>query len=369
MRVKLGEVAREDRETIRGSKNGIPVVGLEHLTSGEINLTEWDVDSENTFTKAFRKGQLLFGRRRAYLKKAAIAPFDGICSGDITVIEALPERLLPSLLPFLIQNDAFFDYAVGKSAGSLSPRAKWEHLRNYEFNLPDIDEQRSLAETLWAFDEAKQAYKRLIATTDELVKCQFVEMFVHSNFPRKRIVDVCNTILDGDWIEAKDQSDSGIRLVQTGNVGNGTYLNKATRARYISTSTFERLNCTEIFQGDILISRLPDPIGRACELPELGERMITAVDCAIIRLNQNVINNNYFITYTKTEEYFSKVAEFSRGATRQRISRRDLENIMLPLPDINIQNRFADFVRHADKSKFIVFDALRLAEMYIKIVY
>ena len=180
MRVKLGEVAREDRETIRGSKNGIPVVGLEHLTSGEINLTEWDVDSENTFTKAFRKGQLLFGRRRAYLKKAAIAPFDGICSGDITVIEALPERLLPSLLPFLIQNDAFFDYAVGKSAGSLSPRAKWEHLRNYEFNLPDIDEQRRLAETLWAFDEAKQAYKKLIATTDELVKCQFFDIVTYA---------------------------------------------------------------------------------------------------------------------------------------------------------------------------------------------
>ena len=93
MRVNLGDVAKESRETLSGSKRGLPVVGLEHITSGELSLTAWDVDSENTFTKIFRKGQILFGRRRAYLKKAVVAPFDGICSGDITVIEAVPDRL------------------------------------------------------------------------------------------------------------------------------------------------------------------------------------------------------------------------------------------------------------------------------------
>jgi len=130
MRIKLGDVASEIRETLRGSKRGLPVVGLEHLIPGELTLTEWEVDSENLFTKQFRKGQMLFGRRRAYLKKAAVAPFEGICSGDITVIEAKTDKIIPELLPFIIQNDDFFDFAVGKSAGSLSPRAKWEHLQN-----------------------------------------------------------------------------------------------------------------------------------------------------------------------------------------------------------------------------------------------
>jgi type I restriction enzyme S subunit len=259
--------------------------------------------------------------------------------------------LSADLLPFIIQNDSFFDYSVGKSAGSLSPRAKWEHLQHYEFDLPSMDEQRRLSEVLWAFDEAKQAYKKLLAQTDELVKSQFVEMFRDADLPRKRIIDVCAVICDGDWIESKDQSDSGIRLVQTGNVGNGEYLNKATRARYISEETFIRLNCTEIFQGDILISRLPDPIGRACELPELDERMITAVDCTIVRLSEE-LNNEYFIAYTQTDEYTSKVAEFSRGATRQRISRKDLENITLPVPDLEAQTRFAEFAGATDKSKF-----------------
>jgi type I restriction enzyme S subunit len=175
MRVKLGEVAVESRETYNGSQRGVPIVGLEHLTPEDVNLTSWNVDTENTFSKMFSKGQVLFGRRRAYLKKAAVAPCDGICSGDITVIAAKTDMLAPELLPFLIQNDRFFDFAMEKSAGSLSPRAKWEHLREFEFDLPSIEEQRGLAEVLWAFDDTRQACKRLIKSTDELVKSQFVE--------------------------------------------------------------------------------------------------------------------------------------------------------------------------------------------------
>lgn len=175
--VLLGDVAHERKETCKGNKEGYPIVGLEHLIPEEITLTTWDEGAENTFTKMFRKGDVLFGRRRAYLKKAAIAPFDGICSGDITVIEADTDKILPELLPFIIQNDDFFDFAVGKSAGSLSPRVKWEHLKNYAFELPDMDKQKELAELLWAIDDTKKSYQKLIAATDELVKSQFIEMF------------------------------------------------------------------------------------------------------------------------------------------------------------------------------------------------
>ena len=121
-------------------------------------------------------------KRRPYLKKAAVAPFDGICSGDITVIEAIPDRILPELLPFIIQNDELFDFAVGKSAGSLSPRVKWEHLKNYEFELPDMDKQRELAELLWAMDATKKSYQKLIAATDELVKSQFIGPVAYKDF-------------------------------------------------------------------------------------------------------------------------------------------------------------------------------------------
>jgi type I restriction enzyme S subunit len=193
-------------------------------------------------------------------------------------------------------------------------------------------------------------------------------MFGSPDLPRMKIIDVCSAISDGDWIESKDQSDSGIRLIQTGNVGNGEYLNKSERARYISEEAFDRLRCTEIYQGDVLISRLPDPIGRACELPELGERMITAVDCTIIRLNERRMNNAYFVAYTRTAEYAVKVAECSRGATRQRISRKDLESIELPVPDLEAQTRFATFAEAADKSKFVAWEATKTTEKAVKII-
>ena len=84
---------------------------------------------------------------------------------------------MPELLPFIIQNDALFAFAVEKSAGSLSPRVKWEHLKNFEFELPEMSKQRTLAEALWSIDTTKKAYQKLIKQTDELVKSQFIVMF------------------------------------------------------------------------------------------------------------------------------------------------------------------------------------------------
>ena len=175
--VKLGDVARESRLKWTKSKQDVPIVGLEHLIPDEIRFDAYDINTDNTFSKRFVKGQVLFGRRRAYQRKAAIAEFDGICSGDITVIEAIEGKMVPELLPFIIQTPVFFDYANRGSAGSLSPRVKWEHLADYEFELPPLEEQKILADKLWAAYRLKEAYKKLLDATDEMVKSQFIEMF------------------------------------------------------------------------------------------------------------------------------------------------------------------------------------------------
>ncbi len=184
--VKLGDIAIEAKSSNKGDKTGIRIVGLEHLTPSSVTLSSWSEDTENTFTKEFSKGDILFGRRRAYLKKAAVAPFDGICSGDITVIRAIEDKVDPDLLPFIIQNDYLFDFAVGKSAGSLSPRVKWTHLKEFTIDLPSMPEQIKLAETLWSINETKNAYEDLINRTDELVKSQFIG---HRNVENMRIFD------------------------------------------------------------------------------------------------------------------------------------------------------------------------------------
>ncbi|KAA3648586.1 MAG: restriction endonuclease subunit M/S [Bacteroidetes bacterium] len=158
-----------------------------------------------------------------------------------------------------------------------------------------------------------------------------------STFEWKEIGELVDLIKDGDWIESKDQSESGIRLIQTGNVGIGEYKDKDDKARFIDEDTFKRLNCTEIFPNDVLVSRLPDPVGRACLVPNLNIKMITAVDCSIIRFNQKKILPNLFVYYTKSDKYYDYIAPYLTGSSRSRISRKNLEKVKIPLPPLSIQ--------------------------------
>ena len=351
--VKLGDIAEEIKKNFDGDKSNVRSVGLGHLIPETVTLSDWDENKENLFKKFFRKGDVLFGRRRAYLKKAVVAPFEGICSGDIIVIRALPNKILPELLPFAIQNDNLFNFAVGKSAGSMSPRVNWSDLKEYKFFLPPLDEQKKFAKILWAMEETKQAYQNLLTVTDELIKARFIEMFGEYLDEQKNfspLENLCTSFVDGDWIESKDQSEVGIRLIQTGNVGEGTYIDKAVKARFIDEKTFERLNCTEVKENDILISRLPDPIGRACIVPLVSPKMITAVDCTIARL-KNIIVPNFFISCTLMMFYKVQIEKYTTGSTRKRISRNNLGKIKIPVPPLELQEEFAKFVESCEQSK------------------
>ena len=153
----------------------------------------------------------------------------------------------------------------------------------------------------------------------------------------KRFSEISLSISDGDWIEKKDQSDSGIRLIQTGNVGVGKFIPKDDSQKFITEETFKGLRCSEIFEGDVLISRLPSPLGRSCILPNLDIRCITAVDCSIVRLNKEVIIPEFFIYYTQSQGYFRKIDGESSGTTRARITRKKLEQTEIPLPSLSDQ--------------------------------
>ena len=349
MRVNLGDVAKESRETLSGSKKGLPVVGLEHIAPGELSLTTWDVDGENTFTKVFRKGQILFGRRRAYLKKAAVAPFDGICSGDITVIEALPDRLSPELLPFIIQNDTFFDYAVGKSAGSLSPRAKWEHLRDFELNVPPLAEQRKLADLLWAANTARVAYKHLLAATDELVKSRFVEMFgARLGDGAVELSEICTIITDGTHQPPKF-IDTGIPFLLVSNIVDNEI--NYTTSKFISRDDYDVLiKRTPIEVGDVLLTTVGsygNPAVVKSEQEFCFQRHI-----AYLKPKQKQVNSVYlhavFLSSAVREQIEVKV----KGIAQKTLNLSELKTIRVNLPPLDLQTRFADFVRQADKSKF-----------------
>ena len=165
---------------------------------------------------------------------------------------------------------------------------------------------------------------------------------------KRNLKEVSVLFADGDWIESKDQALDGIRLIQTGNVGFGVYIDKTQNAKYISETTFHRLNCLEIYDGDILISRLPEPAGRACLLPKSTERRITAVDCTVIRTDSSVIDRNYLLQFLCSEQYLKTVNSFLAGGTRQRISRKNLEGIEVPYPSIDEQRYWGSFLCKVD---------------------
>lgn len=196
--------------------------------------------------------------------------------------------------------------------------------------------------------EIEEESKLSLSETAELIRSKILQAAFDGSLtgadtstwdwtPMKHVTKI---MCDGDWIEKKDQSENGIRLVQTGNVGNGCFIDKPNSYKYISEDTFKRLNCTEIFPGDILFSRLPSPVGRACELPQVNYRMITAVDCTIVRLKE-IIDKKFFLYYVQSPTYHYKMAEnnFITGTTRARISRSNLEKMPVPLPPLAEQQR------------------------------
>lgn len=304
--VKLGDVARESRLKWTKSKQDVPIVGLEHLIPDEIRFDAYDINTDNTFSKRFVKGQVLFGRRRAYQRKAAIAEFDGICSGDITVIEAIEGKMVPELLPFIIQTPVFFDYANRGSAGSLSPRVKWEHLVDYEFELPPLEEQKILADKLWAAYRLKEAYKKLLDATDEMVKSQFIEMFKGDN--QVPLGDICN-IEKGATITRNDVLPGEVPVVAGGQEPS-CYHNVANREAGAIT-----VSASGAYAGYINFWNCP----------------IFASDCNTIISKDDEKTDQTFV-YFGLRAMQKQIYGLQKGGAQPHVYGKDLQKFMFPCP-------------------------------------
>jgi len=235
-------------------------------------------------------------------------------------------------------------------------------MENKQICIPCLAEQQKIGNFFKYLDETITLHQRKLESMKLLKKSLLQKMFPKSGetvpevrFPgftdaweQRKLESLCIKFTDGDWIEAKDQSDSGVRLVQTGNVGVTEYLDKPNNKKWISEETFNRLHCEEVLPGDILISRLPEPAGRACIMPALETKMITAVDCTIVRTAPE-INNKFLVQYLSSQSYFKEVNTCLAGGTRQRISRSNLANFDIPVPtDKAEQDAIGEFLDNLD---------------------
>ena len=352
-RVSLGDVAREVKQRAPEGA-ACPSVGLEHLDPDEIELSRWNEDRENTFTKSFSRGQVLFGRRRAYLRKAVVAPFDGVCSGDITVIEAR-ETLSPRLLPFIIQNEALFKHAVSNSAGSLSPRVKWQSLAQFEFNLPARDQQEKLADLLWTAQDTRNHYKQLLSICDDVIKSQFVEMFGEPAENPKGWETSSLTSLgsckNGMNFKSKE---SGIELpcLGVGDFKDRSVINDVSEMGRINLDD-EPAEGYFLKDGDIVFVRSngnKELVGRCLAVYPHGEKAVFSGFCIRLRVESDKVRIPYLIWALKQPSMRQQM--FGRGANVQNLNQKLMAKVDVPIPPLAEQDRFLALVSIVDKSKF-----------------
>ncbi len=348
--VCLGDVAREIKQKVPVDQE-LPTVGLEHLDPGEVELAHWDEGVETTFTKAFSKGQVLFGRRRAYLRKAAVAPFDGICSGDITVI-APKDNLSPRLLPFIIQNDALFEHAVTNSAGSLSPRVKWQSLSQFEFELPSIAKQEDLADILWTAQETRSHYRQLLTACDDVVKSQFVEMFDKPGIPIKHLEDIAD--IQGGITKNKKREAMKLQLpyLRVANILPNEL--DLTEVKTIGL-TEQEYEAVRLISGDLLIvegNGSDTQIGRSAIWNGQIDPCVHQNHLIRVRLRDEALPL-YVQTFLSSSEGRRQImAKAVNTSGLHTLSTRIIRSIEIPVPPFSLQREFADFATSIDKSKF-----------------
>lgn len=344
-KVKFGDVVRLSKARCADPlAEGVErFVGLEHLEPGDLRIRSWgNVADGVTFTSVFKPGQVLFGKRRAYQRKVAVADFSGVCSGDIYVFESIdPKVLLPELLPFICQTDAFFDHAVGTSAGSLSPRTNWTSLADFEFALPSIEEQRRVVTMLLTVDLAIEQHVFACKTAWLLHKSYLEDIHALSSSPSGAIQEVplsqaCSNIVDC-LHRTPLYEQEGVPAIRTTDIENGVL--KIDQAYRVSESEYEiQISRLRPIPDDIVFSR-EAPMGHAAIIP-LSIRACISQRVMHLRAREGV-NSSYLMEALNSPYVRQQVERFATGSTVKHINVADVKRLMIPLPTSEKQDEMA----------------------------
>ncbi|CAN7202246.1 restriction endonuclease subunit S [Caballeronia sp. LjRoot31] len=327
-------------------------VGLEHLDAGSLKIRRWGTPDDVEATKLmFKKGDIIFGRRRAYQRKLGVADFDGICSAHAMVLRAKPEVVLPEFLPFFIQGDLFMDRAVEISVGSLSPTINWKTMAVQEFSLPPIDEQRCLVRLLMSAEAARTAAEDAAARSEKLRKSLLLETFDALQGGDTVRIAYLATDVDCRWIKARDAGEilMGRQLSPKYKTGKNTrkYLRVANVFDgFIDTSDVNEMDFKEsefatfkLQSGDVLLNE-----GQSREL--VGRSAIfrdDVRDCCFqntlirFRPNADVLSEfaHYYFQYCQYTSRFIQVSKQTTSIAHLGVQR--FSEMKFPLVPLDVQ--------------------------------
>ncbi len=350
--VKFGDIAENVATRVEPAEAETDVyVGLEHLDPRSLHLRTWGHPSDVTGQKlAFKKGDVIFGRRRAYQRKLAVAEFDGICSAHAMVLRAKPEMILPELLPFFLQSDTFMERAVEISVGSLSPTINWKTLRVQEFPLPPIEEQKRIAKVLWAADEVAQTIKRTISGTEQVLK-SIVNEFAHDYAQTHKLAYV-NDVIEGGRpvtygiLKPGLHVADGIPVVKVKDFPNGVVnLDNLLLTSPEIESSYKR---SRLKSGDLLIS-IRGTVGRLAEVPSSLEGANITQDTARLSINP-AVNKTYVRALLESVFVQKQIQVRVTGLAVQGINLGELRKLPIPLPPRDMQEQIAERYEAASAS-------------------
>jgi type I restriction enzyme S subunit len=349
-------------------------LGLEHLDSGTLKVTRFGSEIAPIGEKlVMHKGDVLFGKRRAYQKKVAIAPFDGIFSAHGMVLRPKEDIIDKDFFPLFISSDYFLDAAIKISVGSLSPTINWRDLKELEFELPDMDTQRKLAEVLWSINDMMEAYKRLISATDELVKSQFIERFGDFKSNPKGLeittIDQLFSVGSSKRVFQKDWKSSGVpfyrareivKLSEQGLVDNELFITEEMYQEYAARYVVPQ-------PGDIMVTGV-GTLG-ICYLVQPKDRFYYKDGNTLCFHSLGRIDSRFVVECYKMPFIREQIKANAGGSTVGTYTIETACKTRIFNPPIEEQQEFVAFVRQSDKSKFELEQALsELAATYKRII-
>lgn len=322
-------------------------LGLEHLDSGTFKVSRFGSEVAPIGDKLImKKGDVLFGKRRAYQKKVAIAPFDGIFSAHGMVLRPKEDVIDKNFFPLFIASDYFLDAAIKISVGSLSPTINWRDLKELKFNLPELEEQKKLAEVLWQIVDTMESYKKLLAKTDEMVKAKFVEMFGDPFKNEKNIA--CYKGSDFLILSSGKSHNIDENSIYPCYGGNGI-------TGYVKDYFVEK--------PTIVIGRVGAYCGNVTKT--LEKSWITDNAIYIKEFKANIFDIDFLLQLFKFHD-FHKLAEF---CGQPKITQAPILNSTFICPELSQQKKYVNFVQNSEESKAATQSSLNsLSAVYKKII-
>ncbi|MCM2339799.1 restriction endonuclease subunit S [Rhodoferax sp.] len=358
-RVKFGDVVQLSKARCADPlAEGVErYVGLEHLEPGDLRIRNWgNVADGVTFTSVFRPGQVLFGKRRAYQRKVAVADFSGVCSGDIYVMETKDATVLMlELLPFICQTDAFFDHAVGTSAGSLSPRTNWTSLSDFEFELPPLEKQHKAVELLQAASHAANAQDEALSHLQAMRKSAIDYLLAFPEDGQVARLETVGSMQNGRPFPADQYADHGLKLLRPGNLGSSGYLQWAEGKTVCLDPAWEKTAEDFVIQpGDVVINLTAQSLddgfmGRVC-LAKENDKSLLNQRIGRFRCNEELLLPEFLFRCLQTTRFRQHAHANCEGSKVKHMFWQHLAKYEIAVPKLSIQRDVIDQCADVDQA-------------------